>query len=55
MASNVKKLKFGRAAGRDAIPPEMLKLAIDGIDPTLFWRYRGKKWTGGIFTPQLPG
>ena len=25
----IKKLKFGRAAGRDAIPPEMLKLAID--------------------------
>jgi len=25
----IKKLKFGRAAGRDAISPEMLKLAID--------------------------
>jgi len=25
----IKKLKFGRAAGRDAIPPEMLKLAVD--------------------------
>jgi len=25
----VKKLKLGRAAGTDAIPPEMLNLAID--------------------------
>jgi len=42
----IKKLKFGRAAGLDAIPPEMLKLAIDPTSHILHQLF-ASVWTTG--------
>jgi len=44
----IKKLKFGRAAGRDAIPPEMLKLAIDPTSHILHQLFAGVWATGKV-------
>jgi len=44
----IKKLKFGRAPGRDAIPPEMLKLAIDPTSRILHQLFASVWATGKV-------
>jgi len=44
----IKKLKFGRAAGQDAIAPEMLKLAIDPTSRILHQLFASVWATGKV-------
>jgi len=44
----IKKLKFGRAAGRDAITPEMLKLARDPTSRILHQLFASVWVTGKV-------